>query len=124
MERYVENLLKNNAKSSLFNNSVASTAKVIKDAPVLILIFKDKDDDWETSDNLSIGGCVQNMLLYAASIDLGSLWIRDTYCVAEELSKLYGGNRELSCAISLGHPNESPSKRPRRDLSDIVDLFY
>ncbi len=105
-----------------YPNSVNPTANVIKMAPILILIFKEKDDNWLIGDNLSIGACVQNMCLRATDLGLGSLWIRDTVYVAEEIAKLVNhSNMELNCAIALGYAKESPKQRPRKNLDEIVD---
>ena len=49
---YVEKVLKS-------KNSVIATAEVVKQAPVLILIFQINDDNWSTGDNLSIGGVLK-----------------------------------------------------------------
>lgn len=51
-----------------YANSVNPTANIIKQAPVLILIFREKDDNWIVGDNLSIGACVENMCLRATEI--------------------------------------------------------
>lgn len=101
--------------------SISPTANVIKQAPILILIFREKDNDWIISDNLSIGACVENMCLRATDLGLGTLWIRDIYCVSEDVANMLGhGDMELNCAISIGYSNESPKQRPRKNLEDIV----
>lgn len=123
MEKYAELAEKEEYETQNCKSSVRATAKVIKQAFVLILIFKDIDDNWTIGDNLSIGACVENMLLYATDIGLGSLWIRDTYCISKEMSELYSKDKELSCAIALGYPEENPPMRSRKDLNKIVDWF-
>jgi len=59
------------------------TSRVIREAPVIILIFYKKEEVWIEGDNLSIGAAIQNMILRATSLDLGSLWIRDTNSMKE-----------------------------------------
>lgn len=66
--------------------SILPTAKVIKEAPILVLIFRPNDKDWIVSDNLSIGACVENMCLRALDFDLGTLWIRDILYVSNEVA--------------------------------------
>lgn len=105
-----------------YKSSVASTANVMKQAPILILIFREKDDNWIVGDNLSIGACIQNMCLRATDLGLGTLWIRDIVYVAEDVAKMLGHeNLELNCAVSLGYPNQSPKMRPRKNLEDIME---
>lgn len=111
-------------------SSVKATAKVILEAPVLVLIFKEKDDNWIIGDNLSIGACVENMLLQAEDLGIGSLWIRDTYCVNDEAVQVYGRHHldtdkiELSCAVVFGYADEKPSMRPRKELEVITDWTF
>lgn len=104
-----------------YPSSVNPTANVIKQASTLVLIFRDKDDNWIVGDNLSIGACVENMCLRATDLGIGSLWIRDTVYVASDIAKMLGyENKELNCALALGYANESPKMRPRKKLEDIV----
>lgn len=103
-------------------SSVKATAKVMKEAPVLILAFKEKDINWTTGDTLSIGACIENMILRATDLGLGSLWIRDIVYVAEEVAKLVNHPElELNSAISIGYSNQSPNARPRKKLEEIVE---
>lgn len=105
-----------------FNSSVIATADIIKQAPILILIFREKDDSWIVGDNLSIGACIENMFLRATDLGLGSLWIRDIVYVAEEIAKILGhSDMELNSGLLLGYPNESPRQRARKKLNDIVE---
>lgn len=105
-----------------YKSSVAPTANIIKQAPILILVFREKNDNWIIGDNLSIGACVQNMCLRATDLGLGTLWIRDIVYVAEDVAKMLGhSDLELNCAVSLGYPNESPKMRPRKNLEDIME---
>ena len=82
-DEYVEKVLKS-------KNSVIATAKVVKQAPVLILIFQINDDNWSIGDNLSIGGSIENMILRSCELGLGTLWIRDTVYAREEITKAIG----------------------------------
>lgn len=105
-----------------YNNSVVSTANVIKEAPILILIFKEKDNNWIISDNLSIGACVENMCLRATELGLGTLWIRDIVYTSEQIaSYLNKEDLELNCALTIGIPNQDPKPRPRKKLEEIVE---
>ncbi len=104
-------------------SSVLATAKVIKEAPILVLVFKEKDDNWLIGDNLSIGACIENIILRATDLNLGSLWIRDVAYTKEEISSLVGYEHlELNSAISIGYANQFPSARPRKALEEIVNF--
>lgn len=105
-------------------STVNPTADVIKQAPILILIFKEKNNNWIIGDNLSIGACVENMCLRATELNLGTLWIRDIIYVAEDVAEMLGhGDLELNCAVSLGIANQNPKQRARKNLNDIVEWY-
>ena len=102
-------------------NSSKHSALVIKNAPVLILVFRDVDEYWAISDLVSIGAAIEHICLGAVDFGLGSLWIRDTaYTEAEICAHLGAQNMELISAIAVGHPDESPFPRPRKALEEIM----
>ncbi|MBR3133743.1 MAG: nitroreductase family protein [Clostridia bacterium] len=103
-------------------SSVKYSAEVIKQAPVLIIIFKEKNDDYIISDTLSIGACIENICLRATDLGLGSLWIRDIAYVSDSVAELLEHtDLELNCAISIGIADENPKQRPRKELVDIIE---
>ncbi len=122
MLEYTKN--NNEKRKSNFPSSVKETAKIIKQAPVLILILRPKETNWLIEDSLSIGACVENMCLRATDLGLGSLWIRDIEHVSNQIEKIIGySNLELSCALLIGLPREFPKQRPRKELKDIVRWY-
>ena len=107
-----------------FNSSINTSAKAIRQAPVLILIFRKRNDYWLVGDNLSIGACVQNMCLRATDLGLGSLWIRDICDASEDIAAMIGhGDMELNCALAIGYSEKTPQQRPRKQLKDIVEWY-
>lgn len=105
-------------------SSVNPTANIIKQAPILILVFREKNDNWIIGDNLSLGACIENICLRATDLGIGSLWIRDIIYVSNDVAKLVGHEEmELNCAISLGYANESPKPRPRKKLEEIIEWY-
>ncbi len=105
-----------------YKSSVNPSANVIKQAPILVLVFNPKKEEWSTGDNLSIGACIENMCLRAVELNLGTLWIRDIYGVAKDVAKMLGYQKmELNSAVAIGYPDESPFPRPRKALKEIID---
>lgn len=101
-------------------DSINSTAVVIKEAPVLVLIFREKAN----MDNLSIGACVENMCLRATDLGVGSLWSGDAFLVANDVAKMLGyENMELNCALLLGYADQFPNMRSRKELNDIMEQY-
>ena len=97
-----------------------STGTAIKEAPVLILVFRDNDAPLERNDTLSIGSAIEHVLLKATELGLGSLWICATYKIRDNVSQLIGTDLELYSCIALGKANEQPTPRPRKSLEDII----
>lgn len=125
MIKYSKNANDKEERSKLgFPSSVNPTANVIKQAPILVLVFREKDNNWIVGDNLSIGACVENMCLRATDLGLGTLWIRDIVYVANDIaSMLDHADLELNCALSIGYSNQSYKKKVRKKLEDIVEWY-
>ena len=68
----------------------------------------------------SIGAAIQNMLLAALDLGIGSVWICDVYYAYEELRNWLGESGQMIAAVSLGYPDESPEARSREPLSQVA----
>ena len=108
------------------------TLKIMREAPVTIIVIntnaaspfeKISADDriCEICDTLSVGASIENMLLRAQELGLGSLWIANTCYAYPELTEYLKTDRQLVGAIALGYANESPDRRPRKNISDILE---
>lgn len=106
------------------NSSVIATGKIIKEAPILILVLKQYEDNWIIGDSLSIGGAIEHICLRATDLGLGSLWIRDIVYTRKEIAKLVGYEHlELISAISIGYSNENPKQRQRKKLKEVMEWY-
>ncbi len=97
-------------------------SKTIKDSKIAVCVFLDKNSSYHREkDILGIGACVQNMLLYAHSLGIGSCWMGEILNKKEELRKSLElpDQYELMAVITLGEPSESP-KSSRRTLSELI----
>ena len=111
--------LKNQIGDLLLNSdrgSVIVTANVIKECSALILVYNNVEDIYA---HVSIGASIQNILLRATELDLGSLWIGYITNIAKEVNKLTNIDKELVSAIAIGYKDEEPNKRPRKTLDEI-----
>lgn len=107
------------------------TVKVMEHAPVTVFVFNPHGaPPWEHHsigqmfddlvDIQSIGAAIQNMLLAAQDLGLGSLWICDVFYAYEQLQTWLGEPGEMIAAVSLGYPDEAPAARARKPYAELV----
>lgn len=108
------------------------TLSVMEQAPVIIAVLNTNgsspfeqinadDRITELCDVLSIGASIENMLLKATELGLGTLWIANTCYAYEELTAYLDTEHQLLGAVALGFAEESPSQRPRKSAEDIAE---
>lgn len=120
--------------------SSLNSCRIMREAPVLLLVWN--SGEYFDSPRLSgmmdairevmphvdelahmveiqgVSAAIQNMLLMAYNMGLGSLWINDIYYVLDSLKDHFGHPWELVAAVSLGYPVESErDKGPPSKLS-------
>jgi nitroreductase len=111
--------------------SSLSSAKIMEQAPVTIFIFNPYGiSPWQTHstdqiiwgviDIQSTGAAIQNMILVAGDLGIGTLWICDVFYAYEELCEWLGETTQLVAAVSLGYPDESPEARPRKTVEEVT----
>lgn len=119
MREYLESLPEEQ-RAKMGSN--VSTAKVMDEAPVLILVFRVKgDEDSFYSDVVSVGAAIEHICLTATDLGLGSLWIRQTRFTEDRIAEHFGyGDMQMISAISVGYPAEDPDMRPRLSTEEIL----
>jgi nitroreductase len=111
--------------------SARYSIRVLAEAPVTIFVFNPtskhpllKRDTLETYSDVvdiqSIGAAIQNMLLAATDLGLGSLWICDVFFGYEELCEWLGEKGQMIAAVSLGYSDQKPRPRPRKPVDDVT----
>lgn len=111
--------------------SSPGTARIMDLAPVTIFVFNSNllndDHEWTLIDRISnlmdvqsIGAAIQNMLLAAQELGLGTLWIGDVFYAYDELCAWMGETHQMVAAVALGYPDEEPPARPRKAVADVT----
>lgn len=104
--------------------SLVNSIRVISEAPVLILVFRENNDNWHDGDYLSIGCAVEHIALRATDLGLGTLWVRDVIYMKKEISKLFKkDNMDLVTGITIGYSTEYPYERKKKSLEEIVQWY-
>ena len=92
------------------------------DAPLLIVVIAPKDNPWATTDAAL---AVQNILLYATSIDLGACFIGMAKFIEKdkELCKLVNipDNMTIVAAVICGYPAEDPPPREKKQTAEFFE---
>jgi nitroreductase len=107
------------------------TAKAMEQAPVTVFIFNPYglhpwlahsiSQNFENLVNVqSVGAVIQNMLLAAQELGIGSLWICDVFYAYDELCDWLGEEGQMVAAVSFGYPDEQPNARPRKPEDEII----
>ena len=108
-----------------------NTLRAMQEAPIIILVINTNGHSpffpiysdgriTEMCDLLSIGASIENMLLTAESLGLGTLWIANTCFAYTEIMGYLKINGQLVGAVAVGYANERPVRRPRKEAEEIV----
>lgn len=111
--------------------SSEQSADIMEQAPVTIFIFNPYGQHpWlprsvkQSFENLvdiqSAGAAIQNMLLAAQDLGIGSLWICNIFYAYEGLCRWLDEEGEMVAAVSLGYPDETPDARPRKAVEEVT----
>ena len=114
-----------------------NTLRIMREAPVIIIVMNTNGKSpykvistdervTEICDSLSIGASIENMILKASEIGLGTLWIANTCfantCFAyDALMEYIGLPGQLIGAVAVGYADEQPAERPRKTVSEIME---
>ncbi len=115
-----------------FISGAENTLRIMSQAPVTVFVFNTESGGLWNDSNVesklfnianvqSIGASIENMILTATDLGIGSLWICDVFFAYRELCDYFNTQDELIAAISLGYSDEVPNARPRKKLEDIVE---
>ena len=118
----------NNKKLIKELSSLTIYHKFLETAPCLIAVFldpkslDDKVPNFYLKHAQSIGAAIQNMLLAAHQLGLGTCWIGEILKNEEQVQKLLGisDDLQLMAVISIGYSSRNNLKSKRRELSKNI----
>jgi nitroreductase len=111
--------------------SALGSARVMETAPVTVFVFNPEGmHPWlarsmeqmfmDVVNIQSVGAAIENMLLAALDLGLGSLWICDVFFAYEELCGWLGEGGQMIAAVCLGYADERPTARERRAAAEVT----
>jgi len=103
--------------------SFTKYGQIIKDAPALLAVCMDTSDSYNREkDLMAMGACIQNMLLEAHSLGLGTCWLGEILNKKREVAKYLNldNDLELMAVITLGKPQEGLTESCRKTLKNLM----
>jgi nitroreductase len=98
--------------------------KVVESAPVLIAVLLDKEKMYhQIKDHQSAGACLQNMMLMATALGLGTCWLGEILNREKEVKEVLGLNPEayeLCAVLAVGYPDDSTPRKGRNPLESFI----
>lgn len=113
-------------KDKFFKDEVSKLTaykKIIDSANVLIVVFLDKKHSYDRDkDLMAIGACIQNMMLFAHSINVGSVWLGEILKNKEKLRQMLevSEEKEVMAVIALGYYTKKPAFPGRRTVEELI----
>ncbi|MCX7991281.1 MAG: nitroreductase family protein, partial [Proteobacteria bacterium] len=86
-------------------------------------VFMDKEHSYHREkDLMAIGASIENILLYAYSLGIGTTWLGEILKNADKIRELcqLTERYELFCVIALGWIDKKPKPVGREDLSSLI----
>lgn len=131
MVRLMRDGISNVKAQGMDTGSAEWTAKIMEHAPVTVFIFNPYGQaPWlprsieqvfgDLVNVQSTGAAIQNMLLVAQDMGIGSLWICDVFFAYGELCRWLGEETQMVAAVSFGVPAEAPAARPRMTVDEVT----
>ena len=106
---------------------LTESSYVVRSANLLISIFLDKKASYNRAKDLqAIGACIQNMLLEAQSLGLGTCWLGEILNKEKKVCRLLKApsHYELMAVISLGWPKKRRVRGNRKRLNSLIYNRY
>jgi nitroreductase len=101
--------------------------QTIENAPACIAVFVDKDSIYdELKDHQAMGACIQNMLLAAHALGLGTVWLGEILKNSNKVGSLLEvpDNLELMAVVAIGYPAVHDAVSHRREVSEVLIREY
>ncbi len=104
--------------------SLTRYKEIVKNAPVLIALFLERDKMYhQIKDHQSGGACLQNMMLMATALGLGTCWLGEILKNEEKVKEILGLEKdkyELVAILAVGYPDDSSPRKGRNPLESFI----
>lgn len=98
--------------------------EIVKEAPMLIGVFLDKRAMYhQIKDHQSAGACIQNILLSAYALGLGTCWLGEILKNEDKVKEVLGLSKEdyeMCALISVGYSDDKSKRTSRHPLEHFI----
>jgi nitroreductase len=95
---------------------------MMEEAPIVIVVWNTNERGWTTEVH-SVSAAIQNLLLKAHSLGLGTCWIGDIFYTYEAIMDYFKKPWKLLAAITVGWPDVNLGSRPRLSVDDVAEFL-
>jgi nitroreductase len=104
------------------SGSAPGSCRIMEEAPAIIMVWNTAERGWPSEEH-SVAAAIQNMILRAHDLGLGSLWIADIYHAKERLEKHLGKPWKLIAAVALGYPATEGRTPPKLTVDEVTEFL-
>ncbi|MCK5265157.1 MAG: nitroreductase family protein [Candidatus Thorarchaeota archaeon] len=109
-------------KSTIDVGSSYGSCTMMEEAPVVIVVWNTNELGWTTEVH-SVSAAIQNILLKAHSLGLGTCWIGDIFYTYEAIVDHFKKPWKLLATITVGWSDVKPGPRPRLSVDDVTEFL-
>ncbi|MDD4294697.1 MAG: nitroreductase family protein [Candidatus Omnitrophica bacterium] len=110
--------------SSILALSTAQTVLFVYNTNDFVRASKKFGENYSKFTRLSeieaISAGIQNMILVAEELGIGSAWLDAPVMFSEDIKNILKIDRELVSILTFGYPDESGSRTKRKKIEDVV----
>jgi nitroreductase len=104
------------------SGSATWSCGVMERAPVVIMAWNAGEEGWD-SEIHSVAAAIQNLLLRAYDLGLGSLWIADVFYAQEALTRHAGVPWKMVAAVAIGYTDSERSVPPKKGVHEVATFL-
>jgi nitroreductase len=104
------------------SGSATYSCGIMEEAPVVIIVWNAGERGWE-SEIHSVAAAIQNTLLRAHDLGLGSLWIADVFYALKAIVEHLGKPWRLTAAVAIGYPDEVGRIPPKMGVTEVAEFL-
>jgi len=98
------------------------TCGVMDQAPVVVIVWNAGEYGWPSEEH-SVAAAIQNILLRAYELGLGSLWIGDVYYAYDSIVEYFDKPWKLMGAFTLGYSDDNAKIPPKKSLDEVMEFL-